>query len=107
MYIWVLLATFIAILYSFNLPTRSDMREIYVEPQAEAIVSKMLLQPGISAIRLIIRATSILSCCARKITSPTVWKAVIPPIPAKFRAGRRFSRGYIVWTRVRRDIQSP
>ena len=44
MYIWVLLATFIAILYSFNLPTRSDMREIYVEPQAEAIVSKMLLQ---------------------------------------------------------------
>ena len=44
MYIWVLRATFIAILYSFNLPTRSDMREIYVEPQAEAIVSKMLLQ---------------------------------------------------------------
>ena len=44
MYIWVVLATFIAILYSFNLTTRSDMREIYVEPQAEAIVSKMLLQ---------------------------------------------------------------
>ena len=114
MYIWVLLATFIAILYSFNLPTRSDMREIYVEPQAEAIVSKMLLQHRAAenyardlAIRLIIRATSTLSCCARKITFPTVWKAVIPPIPAKFRAGRRFSRGYIVWTRVRRDIRSP
>ena len=44
MYIWVILAPFIAILYSFNLATRSDMREIYVEPQAEAIVSKILLQ---------------------------------------------------------------
>lgn len=44
MYIWVILATFIAVLYSFNLTIRSDMREIYVEPQAEAIVSKVLLQ---------------------------------------------------------------
>lgn len=114
MYIWVLLATFIAILYSFNLPTRSDMREIYVEPQAEAIVSKMLLQHRAAenyardlGYTSYYPGTSTLSCCARKITFPTVWKAVIPPIPAKFRAGRRFSRGYIVWTRVRRDIRSP
>ena len=44
MYIWVVLATFIAILYGFNLSVRSDMRQIYVEPQAEAAVSKIVLQ---------------------------------------------------------------
>lgn len=44
MYIWVLLATFITILYSFNLSTRSDMRALYVEPQAEAVVSKVVIQ---------------------------------------------------------------
>lgn len=44
MYIWVILATFIAILYGFNLSVRPDMRQIYVEPQAEAAVSKIVLQ---------------------------------------------------------------
>ncbi len=44
MYIWVILATFIAILYGFNLSVRPDMRQIYVEPQAEAAVSKLVLQ---------------------------------------------------------------
>lgn len=44
MYIWVVLATFITILYSFNLATRSDMRAIYVEPQAEAVVAKLVVQ---------------------------------------------------------------
>ena len=44
MYIWVVLATFIAILYGFNLSVRSDMRQIYVEPQAEAAVSKIVIQ---------------------------------------------------------------
>lgn len=44
MYIWVILATFITILYSFNLATRSDMRALYVEPQAEAVVSKIVIQ---------------------------------------------------------------
>lgn len=44
MYIWVILATFITILYSFNLATRSDMRAIYVEPQAEAVVAKLVVQ---------------------------------------------------------------
>ena len=44
MYIWVVLATFIAILYGFNLSVRSDMRQIYVEPQAEAAVTKIVIQ---------------------------------------------------------------
>lgn len=44
MYIWVVLATFIAILYAFNLSVRPDMREIYVEPQAEAVVTKAIIQ---------------------------------------------------------------
>lgn len=44
MYIWVILATFITILYSFNLTTRSDMRSLYVEPQAEAAVTKLVVQ---------------------------------------------------------------
>lgn len=44
MYIWVVLATFITILYSFNLSTRADMRKIYVEPQAEAVVTKLVEQ---------------------------------------------------------------
>lgn len=44
MYIWVILATFITILYSFNLSTRADMRKLYVEPQAEAVVAKLVEQ---------------------------------------------------------------
>ena len=44
MYIWVILATFITILYSFNLAVRPDMRQIYVEPQAEAVVTKLVVQ---------------------------------------------------------------
>lgn len=44
MYIWVVLATFLAILYSFNLSPRSDMREIQVEPVAEAVISKLVIK---------------------------------------------------------------
>ena len=44
MYIWVLLATFIAILYSFNLPYRSDMRSVRVEPLAETVSTKFTMQ---------------------------------------------------------------
>lgn len=44
MYIWVVLATFITILYSFNLSTRADMRKLYIEPQAEAVVAKLVEQ---------------------------------------------------------------
>lgn len=44
MYIWVILATFIVAIASFNLSVRSDVRQIYVAPQAEALISKLYLQ---------------------------------------------------------------
>ena len=44
MYVWVLLATFMAMLYGFNLSTRDDMETIYVVPQAESVVSKIVAQ---------------------------------------------------------------
>lgn len=44
MYIWVILATFIVAIYSFNLSHRSDMKELYILPQAEAIIGKMITQ---------------------------------------------------------------
>lgn len=44
MYIWVLLATFMAILYSYNLSPRQDMRKLEVEPLAEAIISKLVIK---------------------------------------------------------------
>ena len=42
MYIWVILATFIAMLAAFNLPVREDMRALTVEPLAEAHAAKLL-----------------------------------------------------------------
>lgn len=44
MYIWVILATFIVAIYSFNLSHRPDMKELYIMPQAEAIIGKMVSQ---------------------------------------------------------------
>ena len=44
MYLWVILATFIVALASFNLSVRPDMRQLYVEPQAEAAVTRIMLQ---------------------------------------------------------------
>ena len=44
MYVWVLLATFIAMLYAFNLSTREDMRSLYTVPQAESVVAKIVTQ---------------------------------------------------------------
>lgn len=44
MYVWVLLATFMAMLYAFNLSTREDMPVLYNVPQAEAAVSKIVVQ---------------------------------------------------------------
>lgn len=44
MYVWVLLATFMAMLYAFNLSTREDMRTLYTVPQAESVVSKVVAQ---------------------------------------------------------------
>lgn len=49
MYVWVLLATFIAMLYAFNLSTREDMRSLYTVPQANRLWPKSLPsigQPG-------------------------------------------------------------
>ena len=44
MYTWMLLATFIAILYAFNLSTREDMSTLYSVPQAESVVAKIVTQ---------------------------------------------------------------
>ena len=43
MYIWVVLATFLAMLYSFNLSVRGDERRLIVEPLAEAEISRFAL----------------------------------------------------------------
>lgn len=50
MYIWVLLATFMAILYSYNLSPRQDMRKLEVEPVAEAIISKLVIKQKASGL---------------------------------------------------------
>ncbi len=42
MYIWVILATFLAILASYTLAPRADYRQLAVEPQAEATLSKIV-----------------------------------------------------------------
>ena len=44
MYVWVVLAVFIVALHCFNLSVRSDMRSIYVEPQAESSITKIIMQ---------------------------------------------------------------
>lgn len=44
MYVWVILATFIAMIYAFNLSVRSDIRDLYKVPQAEAAISKIVIQ---------------------------------------------------------------
>ena len=44
MYVWVILATFITAIYAFNLSVRSDIRELYKVPQAEAVISKIVIQ---------------------------------------------------------------
>lgn len=42
MYIWVILATFIAMLAAYSIPAREDIRKVTVEPLAEAQVAKMV-----------------------------------------------------------------
>lgn len=42
MYIWVILATFLAMLASYSLSVRPDMREISVVPMAEAALGKIV-----------------------------------------------------------------
>ena len=44
MYLWLIIATFIAAIYALATPIRSDMNELYVEPQAQNIVTKLYVQ---------------------------------------------------------------
>lgn len=44
MYVWVILATFLAMLASYTLAPRSDMREVTVEPLAQAELGKFAAQ---------------------------------------------------------------
>lgn len=44
MYIWVVLATFLAILASYTLSPRADIRQLTVEPLAEAQIAQMVTQ---------------------------------------------------------------
>lgn len=44
MYIWVVLATFLAILASYTLSPREDVRKLTVEPLAEVYIAKMVTQ---------------------------------------------------------------
>lgn len=44
MYIWVVLATFMLALYSFNLSHRADMKDLYVLPQAQPFISRVTIQ---------------------------------------------------------------
>ena len=44
MYLWVIIATFIAALFAMNVSIRSDIKELYVEPQAQTVVTKLYVQ---------------------------------------------------------------
>ncbi len=44
MYIWVILAAFIATLYSFNLHFREDIKDVRHSPIAEAAIAKLIIQ---------------------------------------------------------------
>ena len=43
MYLWVLLITFLSLLYSYNLSVRGDERKIEIEPLAEAAISSFAM----------------------------------------------------------------
>ena len=49
MYIWVILATFLAALYAFNLSYRSDLRSVEIEPIAQALISKLIIKQKAAA----------------------------------------------------------
>ncbi|MBQ8677312.1 MAG: hypothetical protein IJ529_02445 [Alphaproteobacteria bacterium] len=44
MYLWLIIATFIAALAAMGTSLRTDMRELYVEPQAQNVVTKLYTQ---------------------------------------------------------------
>ena len=50
MYIWVILATFLAALYSFNIGYRSDIRAMETEPLAQALIDKLIIQQQSAAL---------------------------------------------------------
>ena len=40
MYLWVVLATFIVALYSYNLSVRSDLDRVFAETKASVVIAK-------------------------------------------------------------------
>ena len=44
MYLWVIIATFVAALFALNVSIRSDIKQLYVEPQAQTVVTKLYVQ---------------------------------------------------------------
>ena len=44
MYLWVIIATFITSLFALGTSLRSDIKELYVEPQAQNVVTKLFVQ---------------------------------------------------------------
>jgi hypothetical protein len=44
MYLWVIIVTFLASLAVLGTSLRTDIKEVYVEPQAEAVISKLFIQ---------------------------------------------------------------
>ena len=44
MYLWVIIVAFLAALATLGTSLRSDIKEVYVEPQAEVVISKLFIQ---------------------------------------------------------------
>ena len=44
MYLWVVIATFITIIYSYNLPVRADLDRVHAESRAGVVVTKFFAQ---------------------------------------------------------------
>ncbi len=44
MYLWVVIATFITILYSYNLSVRPDMERVFAETKAGTMITKFIVQ---------------------------------------------------------------
>ena len=44
MYLWVIIATFLAALAAMGTSLRADIKQLYVEPQAENVVTKIYTQ---------------------------------------------------------------
>ncbi len=44
MYLWIVLATFIVLLYSFNIGVRADLDRVFAETKAQVVLTKFLAQ---------------------------------------------------------------